>query len=86
MLNGVTDVVHSVGILMENDYKSIVQAQSLCEVASNVPKLVLGMKDYGNPLDPRLKENPRPTYEMMNRDTGLILLACSSMPNNSFYK
>lgn len=65
-----TDVVHSVGILMENDYKSIAQAQSLCEVANAVPRLVLGMNDQGNPLDPKLKDRPRPTYEMMNRDTG----------------
>jgi hypothetical protein len=70
ILKGVTNVVHSVGILMENDYKSIAQAQSACEAASAVPRMVLGMKDYGNPLDPKLKDNPRPTYEMMNRDTG----------------
>ena len=63
-----THVVHSVGILMENNYKSIAQAQSVCEAASAVPNMILGMKDYGNPLDPNAKE--RPTYEMMNRDTG----------------
>ncbi|KAI8062822.1 uncharacterized protein B0P05DRAFT_556247 [Gilbertella persicaria] len=72
-LEGVTDVVHTVGILMENDYKSVAQAQSLCEVASGIPKLVLGMKDYGNPLDPNLKDNPRPTYETMNRDTAITV-------------
>lgn len=70
LLKDVTAVVHSVGILMENDYKSIAQAKSLCEAASGVPRLLLGMKDHGNPLDPKLSENPRPTYEMMNRDTG----------------
>lgn len=59
---------------MENDYKSIAQAQSLCEVASAVPRLVLGMNDQGNPLDPNLRGRPRPTYEMMNRDTGSIYL------------
>ncbi|KAK4515200.1 uncharacterized protein ATC70_002810 [Mucor velutinosus] len=69
LLKDVTAVVHSVGILMENDYKSIAQAKSLCEAASGVPRLLLGMKDHGNPLDPNLKDNPRPTYEMMNRDT-----------------
>ncbi|KAG2234590.1 hypothetical protein INT48_000493 [Thamnidium elegans] len=56
LLKGVTNVVHSVGILMENDYKSIAQAQSLCEVASAVPRLVLGMNDQGNPLDPKLRD------------------------------
>ena len=69
-MKDVTAVVHSVGILMENDYKSIAQAKTLCEAASGVPRLLLGMKDHGNPLDPKLKDNPRPTYEMMNRDTG----------------
>lgn len=73
VLDGVTDVVHSVGILMENDYKSVAQAQTVCEAASAVPRLVLGMKDYGNPLDPNLKDNPRPTYEMMNRDTAMTI-------------
>ncbi|KAL9548790.1 hypothetical protein MBANPS3_005509 [Mucor bainieri] len=70
LLKDVTAVVHSVGILMENDYKSIAQAKSLCEAASGVPRLLLGMKDHGNPLDPKLTNNPRPTYEMMNRETG----------------
>lgn len=71
-MSGVTAVVHSVGILMENDYKSVAQAQSFCEAASGVPRMLLGMKDHGNPLDPKLQDNPRPTYEMMNRDTGKI--------------
>ncbi|KAI8644297.1 hypothetical protein BD408DRAFT_481473 [Parasitella parasitica] len=69
ILKGVTAVVHSVGILMENDYKSVAQAQTLCEAASGIPHMILGMKDHGNPLDPALKDHPRPTYEMMNRDT-----------------
>lgn len=63
-----TDVVHSVGIIMENDYKSIVQAKSLCEAVNGIPRLL--MNDQGNPLDPKLKDRPRPTFEMMNRDTG----------------
>jgi hypothetical protein len=73
VLDGVTNVVHSVGILMENEYKGVAQAQSLCEAASAVPRMVLGMKDHGNPLDPKLKDSPRPTYEMLNRDTGKTL-------------
>lgn len=70
LLKGVTNVVHSVGILMENDYKGIAQAQTLCEAARGVPRMILGMHDHGNPLDPKLNDRPRPTYEMMNRDTG----------------
>lgn len=68
VLSGVTDVVHSVGILLENDYKGIAQAKSLCEVAGKLPGLLLN--DKGNPLDPKLEHKVRPTYEMMNRDTG----------------
>lgn len=84
VLSGVTDVVHSVGILLENDYKGIAQAKSLCEVAGKLPGLLLN--DKGNPLDPKLEHKVRPTYEMMNRDTGnssiqyslISLYSCSS--------
>lgn len=68
VLKGVTNVVHTVGILMENDYKRLAESKSLCEAASGLSRMILGMKDYGNPLDPNLKD--RPTYEKMNRDTG----------------
>ncbi|KAI8973294.1 hypothetical protein BDF20DRAFT_881572 [Mycotypha africana] len=54
---------------MESDYKKLAQAQSICDAASQLPKFILGMKDGGNPLDPALETNPKPTYEMMNRDT-----------------
>jgi hypothetical protein len=72
-LDGVTNVVHSVGMLMENDYKSIAQAKSLCEAGSRLPSLILGMNDQGNPLDPNLNDKPKPSYEVMNRDTGIIV-------------
>jgi hypothetical protein len=68
VLKGVTNVVHTVGILMENDYKRLTESKSLCEAASGLSRMILGMKDYGNPLDPNLKD--RPTFEKMNRDTG----------------
>ncbi|CAO3701699.1 hypothetical protein G6F70_001662 [Rhizopus microsporus] len=71
VLSGVTDVVHSVGILLENDYKGIAQAKSLCEVAGKLPGLLLN--DKGNPLDPKLEHKVRPTYEMMNRDTAITV-------------
>lgn len=53
---------------MENDYKSVAQAQTLCEAVNGIPRLL--MNDHGNPLDPKVSDKPRPTYEMMNRDTG----------------
>ncbi|KAF7728226.1 hypothetical protein EC973_006507 [Apophysomyces ossiformis] len=73
-LEGVTNVVHTVGILLEADYKRIVQAQSVCEAAKGVPQVLaelVGMKDYGNPLDPHRPE--RTTYEKMNRDTAVAV-------------
>lgn len=71
IMDGVTDVVHTVGMLMENDYKKVVQAKSLGEAVSGAGAVLgqmLGMKDNGNPFkqDPRSKV----TYETMNRDTG----------------
>lgn len=74
ILDGVTDVVHTVGILMENDYKKIVQANSVTDAIDGVGTVFgqfLGMKDNGNPF----KQDPtsKVTYEMMNRDTGKSL-------------
>lgn len=59
-------------MLMENDYKSIAQAKSLCEAGSRLPGLILGMNDQGNPLDPKRNDSPKPSFEEMNRDTGII--------------
>lgn len=61
-------MVHSVGILLERDYKSLAQSQSLCEVVNKLPGVFLN--DHGNPLDSKFENTIRPTYEMMNRDTG----------------
>lgn len=74
IMDGVTDVVHTVGMLMENDYKKVVQAKSLGEAVSGAGAVLgqmLGMKDNGNPFkqDPRSKV----TYETMNRDTAIAL-------------
>jgi hypothetical protein len=79
ILDGVTDVVHTVGMLMENDYKKIVQANNLGEAINGVGSVLgqlVGMKDNGNPF----KQNAasRVTYEMMNRDTGKSLKSASS--------
>lgn len=74
ILDGVTDVVHTVGILMENDYKKIVQANSVTDAISGAGTVFgqfLGMKDNGNPF--KQDSRSKVTYEMMNRDTGKSL-------------
>jgi hypothetical protein len=74
ILEGVTDVVHTVGILMENDYKKILQANSVADAIDGVGSVfgqLLGMKDNGNPF--KQGSTPKVTYEMMNRDTGKSL-------------
>jgi hypothetical protein len=73
MLDGVTDVVHTVGILMENDYKKLAQANSLGEAVNGIGSIIrqgLGMKDKGNPF--KQDSKPKITFEMMNRDTGIL--------------
>jgi len=87
ILDGVTDVVHTVGMLMENDYKKIVQANSLGDAISGMGSVfgqLVGMKDYGNPF----KQNPesKVTYEMMNRDTAISLAkAAAGVPSIQSY-
>ncbi|KAG2227742.1 hypothetical protein INT45_004784 [Circinella minor] len=72
LLENVTDVVHTVGMISEMDYKQVVGAKNLCDAANGVAQLAgefIGMRDRGNPL----RETPRPTFEMVNRDTTITL-------------
>ncbi|KAI8146137.1 hypothetical protein BJV82DRAFT_600644 [Fennellomyces sp. T-0311] len=72
LLENVTDVVHTVGMISEADYKDVVGAKNLCDAASGVARLageMIGMRDRGNPL----RETPRPTFEMVNRDTAVTM-------------
>ncbi|ORX51254.1 NAD(P)-binding protein [Hesseltinella vesiculosa] len=75
VLKGVTDVVHTVGIILESDYKKAVNDPSvfgaLCGAGKVMGELV-GMTDRGNPLDPQ-KSKGMPTYELINRDTAISL-------------
>ncbi|KAL0078584.1 hypothetical protein J3Q64DRAFT_1824715 [Phycomyces blakesleeanus] len=75
VLHGVTDVVHTVGILLESDYKAVIQAKTTCDAAKGVANVlaeVAGMKDDGNPLDPKNQQRAgSATYETMNRDTAI---------------
>lgn len=70
LLENVTDIVHTVGIISEVDYKSLANAKNLCEAASGASRVfgeMIGMRDRGNPFD---AQHPAPTFERMNRDTG----------------
>ncbi|KAI9008822.1 hypothetical protein CLU79DRAFT_776448 [Phycomyces nitens] len=74
ILDGVTDVVHTVGILLESDYKAVLQAKTACDAVkgiTNVLAEVAGAKDTGNPLDPNNQQRVLSTYETMNRDTAI---------------
>ncbi|KAI7881861.1 NAD(P)-binding protein, partial [Lichtheimia hyalospora FSU 10163] len=73
LLENVTDIVHTVGIISEVDYKSLANAKNLCEAASGASRVVgemIGMRDRGNPLH---AQHPAPTFERMNRDTAVAL-------------
>lgn len=70
LLENVTDIVHTVGMISELNYKKVVGAKSLSDLAcglGSLAKEAVGMRDRGNPL----KEEQRPTFEMINRDTGI---------------
>ncbi|KAI9320123.1 hypothetical protein BX666DRAFT_1919405 [Dichotomocladium elegans] len=72
LLENVSAIVHSVGIISELDYKPLANAKTLCDIASNVSRLageLAGAQDRGNPL----QKTPSPTFEMMNRDTAIAL-------------
>lgn len=76
-LNGASAVVHSMGILLEADYKGVVQGRapivsglqrafSSSKLGSQDP---LSRKD-GEALEPKEKDGQL-TYELMNRDSGM---------------
>ncbi|KAI8089479.1 uncharacterized protein BX664DRAFT_333114 [Halteromyces radiatus] len=74
ILKDVTNVVHTVGIILESDYKKVVNDPTvfgaLCG-ASKVLGEILGMTNRGNPLDP--ENQVFPTYEAINRDTAITV-------------
>lgn len=81
-LNGANAVVHTMGILLEADYKGVVQGRE--PIVSGLQRAFssskLGSQNplerrEGEPLEP--KEGDRQlTYELMNRDSG----ACMTIP------
>ena len=76
-LSGATAVVHSMGILLEADYKGVVQGRE--PIISGLQRAFcsskLGSQEplqrrEGEPLKPQ-EGNGQLTYELMNRDSGL---------------
>jgi hypothetical protein len=65
-----TAVVHTLGILMENNYKQHVKSGNLFGLIGSV---VRGEGD-GNPLRGEVKAGKEGmTYEVMNRDAGMLM-------------
>jgi hypothetical protein len=73
-------VVHSMGILLEADYKGVIQGkESLMEAAKRLYSSARPGAS-SNPLDEQPGENAEPsddargqlTYELMNRDSGTL--------------
>jgi len=79
LLKGADFVVHSMGILMEADYKGLVSGKE--SPISGFQKVFAASKDRGfNPMEKKLGEditasskNDQFSYEVMNRDTAITL-------------
>ena len=77
-LQGADAVVHSMGILLEADYKGVLQGKE--SVYSGLQRAFSSAKAGSqNPLERKQGENLEPqerdgqlTYELMNRDSGTI--------------
>ena len=75
-LNGANAVVHSMGILLEADYKGVVQGRE--PIISGLQRAFSSSKlgsqnplqrHEGEPLEPK-EGDKQLTYELMNRDSG----------------
>lgn len=81
-LQGANAVVHSMGILLEADYKGIVQGK--VGLADGLRKIYSSTRGgaSANPLDEDAGKDAEPaesgmgqlTYELMNRDSGMNLM------------
>lgn len=79
LLKGADYVVHSMGILLEADYKGVISGRE--SPISGLQKAFAPVRDRGiNPLDKKEGEDIKPTdpndqfsYEVMNRDTAITL-------------
>lgn len=76
MLEGADAVVHSMGILLEADYKGLIQGKE--PIVDGLKKVFSSARSGSqNPLDQKEGEELKPqesggklTYELMNRDSG----------------
>lgn len=65
-ITGADAVVHTVGMLLEDDYKDVLHSQSFEDLTKNVQSAIRGQ----NPLDTKKAPKSGLTYERINRDTG----------------
>lgn len=80
LLKDATAVVHSMGILLEADYKGVISGKE--SIRSGLARAFSATKAGSqNPLDRKEGEELRPqekdgqlTYELMNRDSGLYAI------------
>ncbi|KAI7816433.1 hypothetical protein BC939DRAFT_469168 [Gamsiella multidivaricata] len=66
---GTNAVVHTVGLLLEDNYKEILHSQSLNDLTKNVQSTFRGQ----NPLDTSKTPKSGLTYEKVNRDTAITV-------------
>ncbi|KAI1303385.1 hypothetical protein EDD11_005413 [Mortierella claussenii] len=66
---GTRAVVHTVGLLLEENYKEVLHSQNLGELAKNVQSTLQGQ----NPLDTSKAPKSGLTYEKVNRDTAITV-------------
>ncbi|KAF9365070.1 hypothetical protein BGX34_011492 [Mortierella sp. NVP85] len=68
-IRGSKAVVHTVGLLLEGNYKDVVHSQSLGDLAKNIQSAIHGQ----NPLEKGKTSKTELTYEKINRDTALTV-------------
>ncbi|KAF9344181.1 hypothetical protein BGX26_004693 [Mortierella sp. AD094] len=68
-IKGTNAIVHTVGLLLEDNYKDIIHSQSLDDLAKNIQSTISGQ----NPLDTGKAPKTGLTYERVNRDTALVV-------------
>ncbi|KAF9900684.1 hypothetical protein EC991_007024 [Linnemannia zychae] len=68
-ISGTNAVVHTVGLLLEDDYKEVLHSQNFDELAKSVQSAIRGQ----NPLDTSKAPKSGLTYEKVNRDTAITV-------------
>ncbi|KAG0212073.1 hypothetical protein BGX28_006834 [Mortierella sp. GBA30] len=68
-ISGSNAVVHTVGLLLEDNYKEILHSQSLDDLTKNIQSAIRGQ----NPLDSGKTPKSGLTYERVNRDTAITV-------------